>query len=195
TGLAVLSRFPLANPGSEELAPARGIFPIGAQERRIAQRVELALDQMSVVIYNAHFPLDAEARVLAARRLWARVAAEEAVLTVVGGDFNAQPDEAPIRFLQGQIPLDSRRGALVDAWTTAGIGDAETYPTVAPRARIDYIFYQAEPNIIVQETKVIGRTPHALSDHAGVVATFAISPSRAPELPEEVEPVATLEPV
>ncbi|OPZ87661.1 MAG: hypothetical protein BWY76_00348 [bacterium ADurb.Bin429] len=78
---------------------------------------------------------------------------------------------------------------------TAGIGDAETYPTFAPHARIDYIFYQAEPNIIVQETKVIGRNPYELSDHAGVVATFAISPSREPILPEEVEPVATLEPV
>jgi endonuclease/exonuclease/phosphatase family metal-dependent hydrolase len=195
TGLAILSRFPMANPRGTELVPPRGLLPVGPNERRIAQRVELALDTMSVVIYNTHFPLDPDSRALAASRLWEQIAREDAVLVVAGGDFNARPDEDAVRFLQGIVPLDTRRGQLVDAWVTAGIGDAETYPADAPRARIDYIFYQAEPSIIVQETKVIGQKPYALSDHAGVVTTFAISPTHEPELPEEVEPVATLEPV
>lgn len=195
TGLAILSRFPIANPGGEELAPPSGLFPMGARERRVAQRVELSLDQMSVVIYNTHFPLDSQTRLMAAQRLWRRIAREEAVLVVAGGDFHARADEDAVRFLQGQIPLDAQRGELTDAWITAGIGAAETYPTYAPQARIDYIFYQCEPSIMVQETKVIGCQPYEFSDHAAVIATFSISPTREPEMPEEVEPVATLEPV
>lgn len=195
TGLAILSRFPMANPRGIELTPPRGVLPVGPNERRVAQRVELSLDTMSVVVYNTHFPLDAAARATAARRLWHEITGEDAVLVVAGGDFNARPDEDAVRFLQGVTTLESQCGALTDAWVTAGIGDAETYPTYAPQARIDYIFYQAEPSIIVQEAKVIGRSPYELSDHAGVVATFSISPTRQPVMPEEVEPVATLEPV
>lgn len=195
TGLAVLSRFPLNNARSTELSEPSGVLHIGTGERRVAQRIELSLDNMTVILYNTHFPLQAPARVQAARRLWAQVAQEEAVLVVVGGDFNAAPGEDPIRFLQGNLALDSTRGALVDAWSTAGVGEADTYPAHAPHARIDYIFYQCEPSILVQETRVIGRPPETLSDHAGVVTTFSISPTRDPLDPVEAEPVATLEPV
>jgi endonuclease/exonuclease/phosphatase family metal-dependent hydrolase len=195
TGLAILSRFPMTSPVATELVAASGVLPVGAYERRIAQRVELALDSMSVILYNTHFPLRAEDRMLAARRLAALVAQEEAVLVVVGGDFNARPTEASLQLLQGTLPGETMHGSLTDAWTTAGIGAPETYSTENPRARIDYILYQSEPSIIVQETRVIGHHPQEMSDHAGVVATFSISPTREMEAPVNAEPVATLEPV
>ena len=83
---------------------------------------------MSVVLYNTLFPHSTLQLMTAGHRLWGQVLQEEAVLVVVGGDFNAVPDERAILFLQGRIPLDGQYGALVDAWTIAGIGPAETFP-------------------------------------------------------------------
>lgn len=194
TGLAILSRFPLSNQIACEISPPRSLIPSSADERRISQRVEVAMDGMSVVIYNTQFPLTMMECVPAAYRLWGQVVQEEAVLVVVGGNFNTLPEEKPILFLQGNIPLEGIRGQLVDAWTTAGIGPAETFPSSAPVRRIDYVFYQAEPSVIVQETKVIGRAPTLLAEHAAVVATFSISPTRDLALPVGEEPVGSLEP-
>jgi endonuclease/exonuclease/phosphatase family metal-dependent hydrolase len=194
TGLAVLSRFPISNPLITEILPSSSLIPSGAGERRIAQRVELSLDGMSVVLYNTHFPADTVVRSTVAQRLWSQVIQEESVLIVVGGDFNAHPQEEAITFLLGGVPLHGMRGTLVDAWVTAGIGPPNTYPAERPDARIDYILYQAEPSVVLQECRVIGQADAAMSDHAAVVATFAISPSHEHITPLEEEPVATLEP-
>jgi len=194
SGLAVLSRFPISNQIATEISPSAGLFAFNDHRRRMCQRVEAAMDGMSVVLYNTNFPLTPTERDFAVHRLWGQVRQEEAVLVVVGGSFNAQPEETPILFLQGKIPLEGMRGALVDAWITAGIGPAETFPSDAPSRRIDYVFYQAEPSVIVQETKVIGRYPIPLSDHNAVVATFSISPTRDMMLPIGEEPVGSLEP-
>ncbi|HEY3416283.1 MAG TPA: endonuclease/exonuclease/phosphatase family protein, partial [Armatimonadota bacterium] len=193
-GLAILSRFPMSNFLETELFTTPHLLPTAANERRIAQRVEINLGGMSVVLYNTHFPLTVDARRQAAYRLWTQVVQEEVVLLVVGGDFNAPPIEESIDFLQGKIPMNGLRGELADAWVTAGIGTAETYPTHAPRSRIDYIFYQAEPTVIVQETKVLGFPPDEMSDHGAVVATFSISPTRDTIAPPQEEPVGSLEP-
>ncbi len=194
TGLGVLSRFPISNQLETEISPGSGLFTAGAEERRVAQRVELSLDGMSVLIYNTHFPTHPEVRTDAAQRLWRQVMQEEAVLIVVGGNFNAPPEEPCIAFLQGRTPLDAQRAELTDSWTVAGVGPAATYPVETPAQRLDYIFYQAEPTVIVQEVKTIGGHPAAFSDHLAVVATFTISPSREPTAPFEEEPTGALEP-
>lgn len=194
SSLAILSRFPLSNQIATEISPPTGLFPNSAGERRICQRVEASLDGMSVVLYNTHFPPSPTERMLAAHRLWRQVNQEEAVLVVVGGDFHTQPNEQPLLFLQGNLPLNGMRGQLVDAWSIAGIGPAETFPIASPDRRIDYVFYQAEPSVIVQEARVLGHHPAPLSDHAAVVATFSISPSRDMSLPVGEEPVGSLEP-
>lgn len=194
SGLAILSRFPITNPMAVEITPQSGFMAVGAGERRLAQRVELSLDGMSVVVYNTHFPLSNVERRMAAFRLWNQVMQEESVLVVVGGDFNARPAEECVLFLEGRTPMEGMCGALVDAWDTAGVGPEHTFPVDAPSARIDYVFYQAEPTVIVQETKVVGLLPDTMSDHAAVVATFSISPSRDQQLPFEEEPVGSLEP-
>jgi beta-glucosidase len=194
TGLAILSRFPMSNLLATELTPAACAFPRATQERRILQRVELGLDGLSVVVVNTHLPLRADDRHLAAQRLWRQVLQEEAVLVVVGGDFNAAPHEDSIAFLQGKIAVGGIRGMLVDAWATAGVGPAETFPVDAPHTRIDYLFYLAEPSVTVQETRVIGLPPHPLSDHAAVLTTFAILPPREALIPGVEEPVGSFLP-
>lgn len=95
---------------------------------------------MTVVVYNTHFPHDPEAQTQAAYRLWTHVIQEEAVLVVVGGDFNATLEEMSIRFLTGEESDKGRFFELTDSWGQVGIGPAETNPSMAPVARIDYIF-------------------------------------------------------
>lgn len=193
-GLAILSRLPISQPFVREVAPPRGLFTPPTDQRRVAQRVELALDTLSVVLFNTHFPLDEPGRTHAALRLWEQVAQEEAILVVVGGHFAAAPSETSLTFLQGKEPLEGRRGALVDAWHTAGIGPAETFPSTDPRARLDYVFYQAEPSVVVQEVRVVGRRPAEMSDHAAVLATFSITPASDKDFTLEDAPVDALEP-
>jgi endonuclease/exonuclease/phosphatase family metal-dependent hydrolase len=194
TGIAILSRFPITNPMATEIISPGGIFASGESERRVLQRVEISLDGMSVVVFNTHFPMVAEERTTAAYRLWTQVLQEEAVLVVVGGNFNAQPLEKSMAFLQGKETIEGLRGELTDSWLQAGIGPAETFPSEQPEQRIDYIFYQAEPSVIVQEAHVIGRGADIMADHAAVVTTFATSPARDQETPFVEEPVGSLEP-
>jgi len=194
SGLAILSRYPMSNQLVREISPARGMFASAAGERRVTHRVELALDRLSVVLYNTHFPLEPTARQLAAQRVWEQVRQEEAVLVIVGGDFNAMPQESSIAFLQGKSAFDGKRGGLVDAWHTAGIGPCETFPSAEPKARLDYLFYLAEPSVVVQEVRVVGRRPVEMSDHAAVMATFSITPATDRDFPLTEAPVETLEP-
>ncbi len=194
-GLAILSRYPMSNQFVRSIAPATGLFPGPDGERRVSQRVELAMEGFSVVVYNTNFPTAAPVQPTAAQRLWEQVAQEEALLVVVGGNFNVPPQHDAIAFLQGKIAVANKRGGLADAWTTAGIGPAETFPSAAPSARLDYIFYQAEPAVVVQEARVIGRRPVEMADHAAVIATFSISHATEHELPFDAQPVATLEPI
>ena len=193
-GLAILSRYPISNQFVREVCPSTGMFAAGSGERRVTHRVELGLDGLSVVVYNTHFPLDPLARKMAAHRLWDQVVQEEAVLVIVGGDFNALPAEDSVAFLQGKVAMEGKRGGLVDAWHTAGVGPSETFPSTEPRARIDYLFYLAEPSVVVQEARVVGRRPVEMSDHAAVMATFSISSASDRDLPLLDAPVETLEP-
>ena len=194
SGMAIVSRYPMSNLLTRELfPPANPLF--NTAERRISHRVELGLDGLTIIVYNTHFPGTPEQRVKAAERLWTQVTQEEAVLVIVAGSFCATPTEHAITFLQGQGALNGSLPCnLTDAWRTAGIGPPETYPSHTPRERVDYIFYQAEPSVTVQEVRVFGRHPMEMSSHAAVVATFAISPAAERDLPLADEPVATLEP-
>lgn len=50
---------------------------------------------------------------------------------VVGGDLNAHPEDAVTATIAAVFP---------DVWTRAGEGDAMTFPSSVPTARIDYLF-------------------------------------------------------
>ena len=193
-GLAIVSRYPMTNLLAREIAPpVNPLFNTAA--RRISHRVELGLDGLTVIVYNTHFPDTPDERLKAAERLWSQVAQEEAVLVVVAGSLGASPREPAIDFLQGKGVMNGGlRGELVDAWHTAGVGPPETFPSAAPRERFDYIFYQAEPSVSVQEVRVFGRHPMEMADHAAVVATFTISPAPEHIFPLEDAPVASLQP-
>ena len=81
-------------------------------------------------------------------------------LQVLVGDFNAEPDEPAIQFLQGLAPLSAGRGSPVytdfqDAWLTAGHEEPQarsqdpaermhalTFPSDDPKKRIDLVLFR-----------------------------------------------------
>ena len=195
SGLAILSRYPISNQLVIEIMPAKGVMPKGEKSRRILQRAEISLDGLTLTVINTHLPVLHDARLLATTRLWTQVAQEESTFVFVGGDFNARPEDPAIQFLQGEMELEGVSGSLIDCWPQAGVGTEMTFPSDKPRARIDYIFYIAEPAVIVREVKVLGFAPDVLSDHAGVVATFDISPTAEQAISFDDEPVNSLEQV
>ena len=93
---------------------------------------------------------------------------------VLTGDFNAEPDAAPIRLLTGRLTLEGRRGNLMDAW--ALLHPDEPGFTWEPRERIDYIF--VSPSVRVHEIALAATEPNAEgvypSDHCGLIAELGI---------------------
>lgn len=137
-GLAVLSRWPIL---SDTLIP----LPVepaqeragGSYEPRGALRVRVEAPGGPIGAITTH--LDAGRADVYRRQeveTVLRAAAEaEAPLTLVGGDFNAEP---------GSLPIERMESAgWVDAWEACGEGEGHTFPAGEPVKRIDYLFLPA----------------------------------------------------
>jgi endonuclease/exonuclease/phosphatase family metal-dependent hydrolase len=119
---------------------------------------------------------------------------------VIGGDFNAEPDAAEIRFLTGRQSLEGASTYYQDAWAVAGDGSpghtwVNDNPFAAPlhlhAARVDYVFVgdhyplnapagPGEPpgdgRGKVTRCEVVGHPPLTgiyASDHLGVLCDVA----------------------
>ena len=79
---------------------------------------------------------------------------------VVGGDLNAHPEDAVSATIAAILP---------DVWTLAGEGDAMTFPSSEPTARIDYLF--TGPALQPLRVWTAGGT---VSDHLMVIADLQI---------------------
>ncbi len=81
--------------------------------------------------------------------------------TIIVGDFNAGPDEAPVRRVVA--------AGLVDVPARHGLGTAFTSPSGAPHERIDYIF--ASPDVESLSASIPQTTA---SDHLPVTARLKV---------------------
>lgn len=89
-----------------------------------------------------------------------------AAYTLIGGDFNAQPDAPTIVLLE--------EAGLVSVQDATGNGDLPTYPAFVPRRRLDYIFATSDWALVRSDV------PETLaSDHLPVVAEVGISASQS----------------
>ena len=107
----------------------------GSTEPRVALVGLASLRTVQVALINTHLdPADGQSRAQEIAHLRAVIADQLASGTalVVGGDFNATPDNPAL------APLQSV--GLRDAWTECGSGDGFTYPSDKPAKRIDYLF-------------------------------------------------------
>ncbi|MGP7815917.1 endonuclease/exonuclease/phosphatase family protein [Niallia sp. 01092] len=80
---------------------------------------------------------------------------------IIMGDWNMKPGSRQWRKLTNKVQ---------DAWQIAGIGPGYTYPSIRPRARLDYIFVSSELQVV--EAEVIIKETTA-SDHLPLKATIS----------------------
>lgn len=79
---------------------------------------------------------------------------------IIMGDWNMKP---------GSRLWQKLTDKLQDAWHIAGMGSGNTYPSISPRTRLDYIF--VSPELRVVEAEVIIKSAKA-SDHLPLTATI-----------------------
>ncbi|MGY1602401.1 endonuclease/exonuclease/phosphatase family protein [Geodermatophilus sp. SYSU D00815] len=125
----------------------------------------------------------------------AELAAGDEYPPVIGGDFDATPEHASIRFLTGKQSLQGRSTSWADAFAVAGEGPPHTWstdnPYVAPFAaavfaepehhrRIDYVLvgspFTWRPRVAIRSARVVlrGDAHAAPSDHWGVLADLEL---------------------
>lgn len=151
-GDAVLSRFPIEDNLSYQL-PA----PAGTREEvRSLAIIKVRLPGGQETYFaSTHLGLSEEARLLQARRL-KEILTGLSLPVIIGGDFNATPESAPIRLLDSALT----RSCLDDC--------PLTIPTEQPRHTIDYLMFRPAEAFRALRTLTIPET--YASDHLPVVA-------------------------
>lgn len=199
-GLAILSRFPIAQQAHAELPHAT------PDERRVLLWATLVTEKGPIVAATTHLNYrmshgtQREDQIEATDRLLREAltaAAPPPLTSLLMGDFNATPDSDEIRFLLGLHSLKGRRTYYQDAFTVhsdrgrdAGYTWSRRNPYVQrlrflpTDRRIDYIFVgQASRDgrglvhhcrVVLDEGDSDGVFP---SDHFGLLAEVQITPS------------------
>ena len=153
-GNAVLSRFPIAEAKvfhvPDPAAEGRGRR---FEHRSILRAAAFLPDGGEFAVFTSHFGLSGEEQRNAAMLASALTAAERLPFVLMG-DFNVTPDDPVL------APLNERLTT-----THALLEGQYTYPSQAPRIRIDYVY--AAPSVRVTAAEVL---PSQTSDHRPVIA-------------------------
>ena len=190
-GNAIASRWPLQDP--EVIALANS----GDGETRAA---------LSVTVDSPHGPLSVtsthlhwkyrhgavrERQVMEVTDLVLRRRPRDGFPPLLLGDFNAEPESAEVRYVQGLQSLEGRSVAFLDAWRVAGDGgagytwnNANPYAQlyIEPNRRIDYVFAgfpMRDGRGRIEHCRVVCNEPSDSvwpSDHFGVYAELASVP-------------------
>jgi len=143
---------------------------------RIASRVKFyhAADKVPFVFYNTHFDHRGKVARLESARLLGKRMKEEALPTILTGDFNARgSDSEPWRALS--------TSGLLDAWEVTGLrsGPVGTWngfkePESDSDRRIDWVMVTSGISVSRCETLSAAHGGRYPSDHFPVVATIAL---------------------
>lgn len=127
-GNAIMSRLPVSATAAAAFTAEPGVLRYGW--------IGAVVDYQGLrfPFYSVHLTAEpsgpsGDPRTVQAEELLESIGAQAHVL--VGGDFNAHPQDAPIRYMTD---------ALRDLGTSAGLGMINTWPAGRPNERIDYIF-------------------------------------------------------
>ncbi len=153
-GNALLSRFPIISRKSHRINEISGII-----EGRSLLDVTIQIDKQPVQIYVTHLSLNP---FLHKKQTDFIVNDHQKVSNpvILMGDLNMRPGSKVWKKLAKDFQ---------DTWHVKGNSVGSTYPSLRPRARLDYIFASHDFRII--DAKVITKIPHA-SDHLPVTATI-----------------------
>jgi endonuclease/exonuclease/phosphatase family metal-dependent hydrolase len=197
-GVCIASRWPVVEVDDVDLhVTARtGDYSCGTLVARVA-----APEPFGSVLLVNHGPswawsaeLEREKQAVAAARAVADIIADRPAHVVVGGDFNATPDTASMRFWTGRRSLEGTSVAYRDAWDSVH-GDrpgstfdpenpltAHDEPGLDRGRRIDYLLVGCGPHgptLKIDNCEVVFAAPDDgvwASDHFGVVADLNVHP-------------------
>lgn len=161
-GNGFLSRFPILEEKNHHYAMIRS----GEQRGLLCLVIEVK--GREIVLMNTHIDYrqdDAE-RLMNVDEILSMARTFSPKPVILCGDFNDTPESRTIAKLGG---------AFVDSWTLAGTGEGFTYPTEAPKKRIDYAFSSREIDsapLRVVSARVIRSEA---SDHLPVLVEFELS--------------------
>ena len=127
-------------------------------------RAAISVNGVTVQVISVHLPQVASARYSSMAYLKS-YASRYSGPFVVGGDFNADPDQ--ICTTSGMSPN------FVDTWSQVGSGRGYTANTPSPTMKLDYLFTDTSGRARAEWTRVVTETG-TFSDHYPVAASFSI---------------------
>ncbi len=171
-GNAVLSRFPIVDDTNHYLAR----LPLTQGRNLLTARIAVAPER-TFTIFSTHLDHAFEGI-----RLWQLRGLLDPLLAYAGdphvllGDFNTHGPTGPnSQRLTPPVVRMLRNKGYVDAYMTAGAGEAGTFPMLWP-FRIDYIFVPQIMQPHLQSCQVrTGKLIEQASDHRPLMATFGWS--------------------
>lgn len=154
-GVAILSKHPATSVESIDLPNPKNVEP------RIMLKGHFLLDGHTPIVFvSTHFDNGhPETRALQAQTVVDNLEGES-VPAIVAGDLNSEPKTKPISIL-------SDKGALLS-------GLAPTWPSDAPRMRIDYIFGFPGKAFTLNKTYEGTASKYAASDHLPVMSEVTV---------------------
>ncbi len=155
-GIGILSKYPIKEATGYQLPSITGI----PTEPRKLLVVKVEINKRPVYFACTHFDFkNREVKMLQAREMVNVFSSLKKQRLIIGGDFNAVPEEESIQYLMQQ-------------YTNAGSMNAFTIPAERPNKKIDYFFYQ--PNGLLLKKDSVLATHSYGSDHLPVMAAFSI---------------------
>lgn len=191
-GIAVASRHPIEDRRATDLGHGG---PALAARVRIGEH-RLWFCSTVPMSWKPGFEVEREDECVALDGWLKELADGDTVPPIIGGDFDATPDAASIRFLTGLQSLHGRSTYWLDAFALVGDGSpghtwSSDNPFVKPftttvfaqpehRRRIDYVFvgspFRWQPRIVIRSAAVVmmGDATVAPSDHYAVMADMEL---------------------
>lgn len=196
SGVSIGSRWPITAVHELDLkvvSPRTVDFPCTTLVAEIA-----APDPFGHILLVNHFPdyhttheYERERQTVLATRAVEALVGVRPGHVLLGGDLDAEPDAASLRFLSGKQSLDEMSVCYVNAWDAVHPGEpGHTFTPVSPLVpatwpfkRIDHLFIRCgtddQPTLTITTCDVVFDTPRDGvwgSDHFGLLAEFAVRP-------------------
>lgn len=158
-GNAIVSRYKLKSAETIKIPDPKIKFGSVSYETRCIIKAVTEIDGHDVCFLVCHMGLVKSERKNAVKTLCGLIDKTEMPLVLMG-DFNAEPDDRI---------FDPLRKRLKDTDENAAIRNMGTYPSDAPRTKIDYIFYRG------LNCENVHTIQEVFSDHLPITAEFSFT--------------------
>ncbi|WP_205510613.1 endonuclease/exonuclease/phosphatase family protein [Longitalea arenae] len=155
-GIGILSKYPIEKATGYQLPAISGI-PTEPRKLLVAR---IIINQLPVYFGCTHIDFkNSDVKKRQAQEVVKVLGPLKKQRLIIGGDFNAVPEEESIQY-------------LLQHYNNAGSMNAYTIPVEQPKKKIDYIFYQPKRLSFIQDS--VFRAHNYGSDHLPVMARFTV---------------------